>query len=263
MGPGWRRSQLPPPPACLRSQLPPGLPAPPPPPPCRRSQLPLNVCRRSQLPDARAPARWRSRLPPPPPPPARASAPAPPPHAIRQSRLQMVWRRSVVPTRRFSGAAPGGPGSRPAPPGLASTPAGTGSTPRPRRGRVAVSGRSHLGDLTWPSLGPVALGPAPGLRPHPWLQSSEARPAPNTATLPFSLAPGSTPGFGSLTVAVPTHPPYPFSMPLTFVGDGRAVSSFVPLTRTLRLVSGCPPWIPASPLPRAWPQAPALVCGVI
>lgn len=72
---------------------------------------------------------------------------------------------------------------------------------------MAVSGRSQLGDLTRPSLGPVAPGPAPGLRPHPWLQSSEARPAPNTATLPSSLAPGSTPGFGSLTVAVPTHPP--------------------------------------------------------
>lgn len=184
MVPGWRRSQLPPPPACLRSQLPPGLPAPPPPPPCRRSQLPLNVCRLSQLPDARAPARWRSRLPPPPPP-TRASAPAPPPHAIRQSRLQMVWRRSVVPTRRFSGAAPGGPGSRPAPPGLASTPAGTGSTPRPRRGRVAVSPRrSRLrtlsrGQRELPTSllqGPAAPGPAPGLRPHPWLQSGEAVP---------------------------------------------------------------------------------------
>lgn len=69
---------------------------------------------------------------------------------------------------------------------------------------MAVSSRSQLGNPIRPSRGPAASGPAPDLRPHPWLQSSEARPAPNTATLPSSLAPGSTPGFGSATVAVPT-----------------------------------------------------------
>lgn len=247
MGPGWRRSQLPPPPACLRSQLPPGLPAPPPPPPCRRSQLPLNVCRRSQLPDARAPARWRSRLPPPPPP-VRASAPAPPPHPIRQSRLQMVWRRSVVPTRRFSGATPGGPGSRPAPPGLASTPAGTGSTPRPRRGRGAVSrrwgyqpppeascGTSRLSPGVSPRLAaPPASGPMPGfrdLRPDP----------PPHSVLTIPPRPRLQPWFWLSTLFLPAPPylgapavcgwwsgcPLPLNrVPLNSASDLRPSSSF-------------------------------------
>lgn len=210
MGPGWRRSQLPPTPplACRLSQLPPGLPAPPP--ACRRSQLPLNVCRRSQLPDALAPARCRSRLPPPPA--ARASAPAPPPHATRQSRLQMVWRRSAVPTRRFSGTAPGGPESRPVePPGLPSMPAGTGSTPRPREGRGLGVQQQEIAAFRGHSEGHLAALRFLELRPRPALSflvlasSGTFGSHPKPMTPPPALAPPQTSRWQPQSFHPPQH----------------------------------------------------------
>lgn len=125
--PGCRLSQLPKP--VPRSQLPPAVPI------RRRSQLPPHGCLLSQLPDGRPrcrrsqlPPLRRSRLPP--------CRPSCPPRAARQSRLQMVCRRSIAPPsrpgsgqelpERFSAGGTSGTGAA-----SGYAPAGTGSTPRP------------------------------------------------------------------------------------------------------------------------------------
>lgn len=189
MPPGCRRSQLPKP--VPRSQLPPAAPI------RRRSQLPPHGCLLSQLPDGRPrclrsqlPPLRRSRLPP--------CRPSCPPRAARQSRLQMVCRRSIAPPsrpgsgqelpERFSAGGSSGTGAA-----SGCAPAGTGSTPRP--------GGSEEGQG-------IRLGtPDPRPAPSHWLGDRELRDTPRaqTGAQPPPQEPGcdSLPSLGLLRTRVP------------------------------------------------------------
>lgn len=158
MLPACRRSQLPKP--APRSQLPPTVPA------RRRSQLPPQGCRRSQLPEGRPrcrrsqlPPRRRSRLPP--------CRPSCPPRAARQSRLQMVCRRSIgPPSRPPSGHEPpgrfsaGNDSGKPMGATSGCAPAGTGSTPRPGAAKERLGIRVG-GGAAYPAWPPGTGCPIP------------------------------------------------------------------------------------------------------